>query len=315
MITTHIITKNNEKTIERCIKSLLPLQGEIIINDLGSTDSTQRICMNFGIRPKSFNGKDLGKLRNRLVEKSKHEWQLYINAWESLESGHRYIFNKQKEEAGAFNFLIMEGNNLTKDTRLWHKSLDLKFKNPVYETLDVAEWENTENIIFSFGNKDSSDKLKMSQKWRQDSPNSKEAIYYEALSFLSCGKYNDFENVARHYLFKETGDKRSKTMTNYYLATVLSLVNKNHQEAAQRAVLCLKDNCLMAEFWCLLGDIYYKLNKYTKSKRFYENAIQLGGQRLKEDDWPMDISKYKEYPESMIKTCQDLLDNSKIYVK
>jgi tetratricopeptide (TPR) repeat protein len=70
----------------------------------------------------------------------------------------------------------------------------------------------------------------------------------------------------------------------------------------------------MAEFWCLLGDIYYKQNKYEKSIAFYQNAMDLGSRRKNSDTWPLEISKYKTYPSKMINNCNKMI-NQKIYYK
>jgi hypothetical protein len=57
-----------------------------------------------------------------------------------------------------------------------------------------------------------------------------------------------------------------------------------------------------------LGDINFELKKYKKAFYFYENAIMLGKLRVNDDDLPIDIIKYKEYPEKMKINCKDLLD-------
>jgi hypothetical protein len=79
-------------------------------------------------------------------------------------------------------------------------------------------------------------------------------------------------------------------------------------------IICLSANVLMAEFWCLLGDAFYKLNKYAKAYSLYENAIILGERRLKSDPWPMDIPKYKSYPRKMIQSCKELLEGEKFLI-
>lgn len=42
-----IITKNNEKIIERCLKSVEEFADEIVIADSFSTDRTAEICQKF----------------------------------------------------------------------------------------------------------------------------------------------------------------------------------------------------------------------------------------------------------------------------
>ena len=64
----------------------------------------------------------------------------------------------------------------------------------------------------------------------------------------------------------------------------------------------------MAEFWTHLADINFELKKYLKAYYFYENAIILGKLRSNEDELPIDIVKYKEYPEKMKIICKEKLN-------
>ena len=68
---------------------------------------------------------------------------------------------------------------------------------------------------------------------------------------------------------------------------------------------------IMAEYWCVLGDVYYHLaGDYDRAKRFYRNAIILGQKRKEDDMWPVELSKYNTYPEKMIKSCEELLKSN-----
>ena len=76
---------------------------------------------------------------------------------------------------------------------------------------------------------------------------------------------------------------------------------------------CIAVKPLMAEYWCVLGDIHYRANQYKKALAFYENALILGSKRPGIDEWPVEISKYKDYPKKMIESCQSMLKGSKDY--
>ena len=70
----------------------------------------------------------------------------------------------------------------------------------------------------------------------------------------------------------------------------------------------------MAEFWCLLGDIFYKIKQYDKAVEFYDNARIIGQRRLMDSDWPMEISKYSSYPEKMIESSKEIIKNTVLYI-
>ena len=96
-ISVCLITKNEEKYIEGCLKSLLPVADEIIILDTGSTDRTLEICQGFvGTEQCSVPTKpeikifqttwenDFSKARNKSISYATRDWILYIDADEIL---------------------------------------------------------------------------------------------------------------------------------------------------------------------------------------------------------------------------------------
>lgn len=312
MLTIQVLTKNNKNTIEDCINSILPLNGDIIICDLGSSDDTIKICkkMNISCTHQGFRD-DFSNIRNNLL---KEGWNFLIKPWEVLQYGHQEINDFIEKNEKAYQYSIIQSGAIVKETRLWHSKLNLKFINPVYETLSNHTPEQSHGIIFSEDETNEFDKLDLIKKWIQKSPNQSQPYYYYAMSLLSNGKTKEFLTASEHYLHKEEEPSISSTMLQYYCASVLCH-EKNSYSATQHILNCLANNTLMAEFWCLLGDIHYKLLKdYVKAKKFYQNAIFLGGKRLKEDDWPMDIDKYNKYPTKMIQRCVELINNKTILV-
>ena len=102
-------------------------------------------------------------------------------------------------------------------------------------------------------------------------------------------------------------------MTHYYLALVYCYVKKNYNKSLEHIFYCVIKNPTMAEFWCLIGDCFYKMNLYEKAWNFYQNAKILGSRRLASCDWPMEMSKYNDYPEKMMESCKKIMDETKIY--
>jgi tetratricopeptide (TPR) repeat protein len=97
-------------------------------------------------------------------------------------------------------------------------------------------------------------------------------------------------------------------MIKYYSALIYFYINKDFASSVSNIIFCLEKNPTMAEFWCLLGDINFELKKYKKAFYFYENAIILGKLRVNDDELPVDIIKYKDYPEKMKINCKEYLD-------
>ena len=57
-------------------------------------------------------------------------------------------------------------------------------------------------------------------------------------------------------------------------------------------------------------------NNYLKNNKcihFYENAMLLGSRRLKSDEFPFHIEKYKKHPEEMMLNCKNVINSSKLY--
>jgi glycosyltransferase involved in cell wall biosynthesis len=80
-----IITFNEEKNIERCLKSVLAIADEIIVIDSFSTDKTKEICQNYGV--KFIENKFLGHIeqKNFAITQAKHTYILSLDADECLD--------------------------------------------------------------------------------------------------------------------------------------------------------------------------------------------------------------------------------------
>tara|TARA_B100000886_G_C20335808_1_gene454449 strand:- start:2 stop:763 length:762 start_codon:yes stop_codon:yes gene_type:complete len=79
-----IITFNEEKNIERCIRSMIPVCDEIIVIDSGSTDSTVDIANRLGARSiyNPFEGHI--EQKNYAISKANYDYVLSLDADEEL---------------------------------------------------------------------------------------------------------------------------------------------------------------------------------------------------------------------------------------
>ncbi|MCW8830058.1 MAG: glycosyltransferase family 2 protein [Gammaproteobacteria bacterium] len=83
-ISACIISYNEEKKIEGCLKSLLPVADEIIIIDSLSSDNTLKIAEKY--TGKIFHQKFMGHIeqKNLAVEKASHDWVISLDCDERL---------------------------------------------------------------------------------------------------------------------------------------------------------------------------------------------------------------------------------------
>jgi glycosyltransferase involved in cell wall biosynthesis len=303
MLTIQLIVKDNENVVRTALKSLLPLNSEIRVADLGSKDHSREICEEFGATIHYFRDvEDYSSVRNKLLGE---DWNLYIHPWEKLISGHEQIL---KATGSSYYLDIYQDKNIVRDTRLFRGQ---KFQYPVYETLAKAgEAKLPQGIIWSSSHRRYENAMDIIESWRNRS-GAREPYYYLAWELLGQGKFESFENIAKHYLSLEDLPK-SSLMLRYRLAqTQLYYLNKP-SEAATNALCCVGAKPLMAEFWCLLADVYYAQKLYPQAKELYENAMILGARRPGDDDWPVELEKYKQYPTQMLQSCKDL-SNYKMY--
>jgi tetratricopeptide (TPR) repeat protein len=251
------------------------------------------------------------QIRTALVEKSQTEWQLFLHPWEVLGQGYKNITCANI----AQRVMVLQDTAITKEVRVWKKGAGLKFHNPVYEHIETDHAELSPIYVFSTGKHDYHYNLLLVDRWRKSQSLSPKPFYYQAFTLLALNKYDDFINASEHYMFLDTSVKLSTIMNRYYYAMVQIFHNGNVIPAFQNLNICIEKRPLMAEFWCLLGDAYYNLyNKYEIAKDFYENAIVLGSRRMDNDIFPMDISKYKEYPNTMINSCNNLLGKQAVFI-
>ena len=311
MLTVQMLTKNNGQTIRASFESLAALKPRFMVADLGSTDDTLSICKQFKAEVHPMRETPRNTARNRLAELAQTDRLFWLEPWEAVIGGLTALKNFRGQHAYA---AILQGKVLSHDVRLWNGKA--QFVNPVYERLDVPKSTQSGVQIFSKGGLDLEDAASIIQKWKASDPLSAQPYYYHACVLMAQGQYDEFLKMADQYLFMDKSNAISVIMTRYYYAMVSLIHKRAYKPALQNLNMCLCARPLMAEFWCLMGDVYYHLlHRFDHAKEFYENALILGARRLRTDPVPMDIPKYREYPTKMIESCEQILKSTSFYGK
>jgi len=277
-----------------------------MVADLGSTDNTLKICEDASVEIYKMKC-PRNEARNRLINNTSGATFL-LEPWEALIKGVESL-NKLSTITYA---TILQNNTLVKDVRAWTDKP--KFVNPVYEAIEQNAVDS-DILIYSTGRDDHEDILLEINYWKQSSPLAIAPYYYEACTLLSMGKWQLFLTASEHYMFLDKTFSMSSIMNHYYFAMVQLMNLKKVKPTLQNLSICLSAKPLMAEFWCLAGDVHYHLTrKFNVAKDLYENAILLGAKRLRSDNCPMDLTKYKTYPNKMIDSCNKIMQSKSVYI-
>lgn len=302
-ITIQIITNNNEKIIQKTLDSIKCLNSNVLIADESSSDSTINIIKNNNCKIDIIQAeKNKNITRNILTEKSETDWQFMIEPGEIFSKGVDELKKLIQLQENPYRVMILKNGSLTKPVRLWTKSSGLKFKNPIYECIDSIN--SLQSNVLIIGTEISQRWTERIEEWKINDFKNSSPFYYQAMEFLMDSNYDKFLNSAEMFFFKHEKKNMAYLMMRYYQAMVLCLIKQDTKIGYKHIMECLSIQKNMAEFWCLLGDMYYFiLKRGKKAKKFYEAAIENGKKRDIKDEYPMDIAKYKEYPEKMINCC------------
>jgi len=144
-----IITFNEEKNIERCLKSVQTVADEIIVLDSNSTDKTIDICNTY--KAKVFQQKWLGysEQKNKANTFTQHNYILSIDADEALseELTKSILTEKQNGFFGAYQFNRLNNycGQWIKHTS-WYPDTKLRIWNK-----NEAQWQGEihEDVVFT----------------------------------------------------------------------------------------------------------------------------------------------------------------------
>jgi (heptosyl)LPS beta-1,4-glucosyltransferase len=117
-ISATIITLNEERNIGRCIKSLEGVADEIIVLDSLSTDRTQEICEQAGVRFVSRKWEGYSASKNYLNGLANHDYILSLDADEAVDADLRKSLLEVKK---AVNPGVYSVNRITNYCGKWIK--------------------------------------------------------------------------------------------------------------------------------------------------------------------------------------------------
>jgi len=172
-----IITKNNEKDLERCLKSVKGLVDEIILVDTGSSDGTKKIAAKFTDKIHDFKWTgDFSEAKNYALNLATGRWIINLDADESVSrEDHGKITNLIKNApSNVFGFSLIQRNYTSKPgsfgwvsstgdeyeesrvatgfiprriVRLFRKDLKIYFEGRVHDSVEKSIIRENKNIL------------------------------------------------------------------------------------------------------------------------------------------------------------------------
>lgn len=215
-----LIVKDEAETLERCIKSMLPILDELIIVDTGSTDNTIEIARKYTDKVYNYTWQDdFAAARNFAISKASKEWIIFLDADEyfserSLKNIRKTI-NEENGKADAFmingyNILLSSGEVKDKFTviRIFRNRPEIRYQGRIHEYLrkkgqftivdctDIIEIFHTgyNKIVYDKKNKNERNSSLLLRDL-EERPNDGNTHFYLSLQYLAM---EDYEKVLHH---------------------------------------------------------------------------------------------------------------------
>lgn len=293
-----MLVRNNGATVRRTLDSLTPLEARLVVGDLGSSDGTPDICREYGAEVVGLKWeKDYSAARNSLVADGMN---MMMEPWETLAGG----ADEVAAADGNFNVTVVRGGVVSREIRLWR---DLKFRNPVYETLedDGAGFLGGVAIVSRGGPDRRGEALEICREWADRRPTSPDPWYYSAFASLALGMTDEFLTRSERYMAMTGKFGHAELQVCYRMAMTLA-ARKEHSKAMEVIAGCIFHRPAFAEFWCLAGDIFLVNGDLGRARVMYLNALTVGSRRMASDPSPLEVSKYRDHPEKMLAYLEEM---------
>ena len=173
-ISAIIITRNEEKNIEDCIKTL-DFADEIVVVDNNSTDNTVSLAKSAGAKIFQISGLDFSYLRNIGKEKAISNWLFYIDADERVTPNlAKEIKNAVKTDIknGALSilrknfFLGSPSPKLERMNRLIKKESLIGWQGSLHETPIIAgDIGNLSSYLLHYTHRDLTSMVNKTNEW------------------------------------------------------------------------------------------------------------------------------------------------------
>lgn len=289
-----MITKNEEKTLERCLQSVKDIVDEIVVVDTGSTDKTVGIAKKY--TDKVFNFKwidDFSAARNYSFDQCTGDFILWLDADDIIKlSDAEKIknFDFSDKEIIICNYIYFhdEYNQsvlIVPRERIIKRSLGLRWKGEIHEYIPLHGKQYISDIDIHHYREGGSSKrnLRILERIVNDESGAIKPdvdprnIYYLGKEYHDILRYEDAIPYFERYVNLKDG--KFRFWENYYQAYFKLAQCYQHMRDDINFKRCLFESIKIedrrAEPYCLMGEWYMNHNLWDRAIQWYKMALTI----------------------------------------
>ncbi|PHE24211.1 tetratricopeptide repeat-containing glycosyltransferase family 2 protein [Bacillus toyonensis] len=288
-----IIVKNEEKTLERCLKSVEGIPDEIIIIDTGSTDLTKKVAKQWTQHVLDFKWiNDFSAARNYSFNQAKMDYIFWLDADDILlPKEHQKLLDLKQTLNPNIDAVSMiyhtefdiNNNVLTSIPRIrlikrdkkfqWygvvHEDLHINNQNNIYESDIIVTHKKIHN------NKKSTRNLKIYEQYYKKNKDKMTLhdIFHYARELQKHKKYK--EAIKFYLIFLDSQDIQieHRLFVMHKLASCYYLIG-DFQKEKEITLHSLEYDIPQPEFSCRLGELFLKKDQFYQAIFWFKQAIE-----------------------------------------
>lgn len=296
-----MIVKNEEKNIERCIKSYRKVVDEIIVVDTGSTDRSIELAKAMGANVYFFGWiDDFAAAKNYAISKAQGDWIIFLDADEffleevalQIPQFIQTIEFKAIDAVFCKMYNIDEGSNQLLNemiqVRLFRNSNEIVYEGPIHEKL-VSKRGNLRTIVaeekeISIYHTGYSAALKVKKAERniqlllkqiEYETENPEPFYHLSRAYSAIDNYDKSIRYAQKFLSMGNISKEHERNIYYTLLSDM-MANKNKREEIEEVVeQAIKLEPKDGMPYMLVGQYYFSINRYEHALEALKMALKL----------------------------------------
>lgn len=282
-----MIVKNEELTLERCLKCVKDIVDEIIIVDTGSTDKTKEIAYKFTEKVYDFEWcDDFSKARNYSFSKATKDYIMWLDADDVILEKDCIKLKYLKENFDKNIDIVMLKYDLNLDSngtpalsyyreRILKREKNYQWKSPIHEVIELKGNILRKEISITHKKEKSHDpkrNLKIFEKMIENgiSLDPRQTFYYARELYYN----EDYEKSLKYFntfLNDENGwieNKISACLDLYYLYIKIN----DENNALNSLFRSFKFDIPRAEICCNIANYFVKKNNFNVAIYWYKEA-------------------------------------------